>query len=183
VQRLARLVDDLHTLSQSDQGALSYHKQVLDLGELVGAVLGQHRRALESAGITVQAELPSGLHVHGDPERLTQLLSNLMQNTLRYTDAPGTLRLTLRRAYNRAELDWEDSSPGVPDRDLPHLTERLFRVESSRNRRTGGSGLGLSIAKVIADAHDAAMRPRASALGGLCWELVFPLDNTDNRHD
>ncbi|RZU47374.1 two-component system sensor histidine kinase BaeS [Fluviicoccus keumensis] len=182
VQRLARLVDDLHTLSQSDQGALSYRKEALDLGELVTEVISQHHRRLEAAGIRVETDLATGMTVWGDQARLMQLLANLMQNTLRYTDAPGTLRISLRRVYNRAELDWEDSSPGVPEKDLPHLTERLFRVESSRSRATGGSGLGLSIAKAIADAHDVAMRPRAGALGGLCWELVFPLLNTDAGH-
>ncbi|MDO8331354.1 MAG: histidine kinase dimerization/phospho-acceptor domain-containing protein [Fluviicoccus sp.] len=182
VQRLSRLVEDLHTLSQSDQGALSYHQETVDLGELITEVVDQHQRRLDAGGISVDLQLSPGLTVWGDSARLAQLLANLMQNTLRYTDAPGTLRISLSRVYNRVHLEWEDSSPGVSEQDLPHLTERLFRVESSRNRATGGSGLGLSIAKAIADAHDAAMRPRASALGGLCWELVFPLHTPEASH-
>ena len=180
VRRLALLVDDLHTLSQSDEGALNYRKESVDLGQLIAGLVTSFRPRLERAGLSVELSAPKALMVHSDPARLTQLFANLMQNSLRYTDAPGFLRIAVQQLYNRIEVLWEDSSPGVPEKDLPHLTERLFRVETSRNRASGGSGLGLSIAKAIADAHDVSMRPRASALGGLCWELVFPLDHTES---
>jgi len=71
-------------------------------------------------------------------------------------------------------LTWEDSAPGVAVQDLPRLTERLFRVESSRSRASGGSGLGLSIVQAIVQAHGGRMSASASALGGLAWTIEFP---------
>ena len=78
--------------------------------------------------------------MQADPERLAQVFSNLLQNTLRYTDAPATLQIRLARVDRRAQLTWSDSSPGVADADLPRLTDRLFRVDASRARISGGSG-------------------------------------------
>ncbi len=74
-------------------------------------------------------------------------------------------------------LDWEDTSPGVADEDMPHLTDRLFRIESSRSRDTGGAGLGLAIARAIVEAHEGTIEPRHSPLGGLCWHIEFPRPN------
>jgi two-component system sensor histidine kinase BaeS len=174
VAQLARLVEDLHLLSLSDLGALDYHKEPLDLAEAVEDVVDAHRRALAERGLEVALRLERGARILGDATRLGQVFGNLMQNTLRYTDAPGRLAIALRRAGGRVVVDWEDSSPGVAEADLPRLTERLFRVEASRSRAGGGSGLGLAIARAIVEAHDGTLLARPSALGGVRWEISFP---------
>jgi two-component system sensor histidine kinase BaeS len=171
--RLARLVEDLHTLSLSDLGALTYHKEPLDLAEVVTDVLDAQRRALQEKGLRVQLELDPAT-VLGDADRLSQVFANLLQNSLRYTDSPGTLRVALRKNATSIQVLWEDSAPGVPSGDLARLTERLFRVEGSRNRASGGSGLGLAIAHAIVQAHGGELAAHASALGGLRIELSFP---------
>ena len=102
------------------------------------------------------------------------LIHNLMQNSLRYTDAPGVVRVSLSQKQNYAQLVWEDSAPGVPDSSLPLLTERLYRVEQSRNQFSGDSGLGLAIASAIAEAHNGELTANHSALGGLAWTLMLP---------
>ena len=164
--RLSRLVEDLHTLSLSDLGALSYHKEPLDLAEVVEEVLESRR--LEEREFTVLKALKP-VRLVGDADRLTQVFSNLLENSLRYTDAPGCIRVT--SGENR--VVWEDSSPGVPEADLPKLTERLYRVEGSRSRNGGGSGLGLAIARAIVEAHGGTLAASASPLGGLRMELRF----------
>jgi two-component system sensor histidine kinase BaeS len=118
----------------------------------------------------------------GDEARLAQVFGNLVQNTLRYTEEGGRLRVQLSTRHPRhgqpeAEVIWEDSTPGVRDDELPRLTERLFRVESSRSSAGGGSGLGLAIAKAIVDAHGGRMTASHSPLGGLRWSLAFPLES------
>ena len=85
------------------------------------------------------------------------------------------------REGNRAVVEWHDSAPGVPDEDVPRLTERLYRVESSRNRASGGSGLGLAIARAIVEGHGGTLTASRSPLGGLAIRLVFPRLNGGSR--
>jgi two-component system sensor histidine kinase BaeS len=178
VAHLGRLVDDLHTLSLADVGALSYHKEPLDLAELADEAIGVQRRALEERGLAVELELERGATVLADETRLAQVFGNLLQNTLRYTDAPGKVAVAVRREGERVVLDWQDSSPGVPEAELPRLTDRLYRVDASRSRAGGGSGLGLAIVKAIVEAHGGTLVARASRLGGLALEVALPAART-----
>ena len=174
VGHLGRLVDDLHTLSLADVGALTYHKEPLDLAELADEAIAMQRRALDQKGLALELHLERGATVLADETRLAQVFGNLLQNTLRYTDAPGRLAVAVRREGERVVLEWQDSSPGVPEADLPRLTERLFRVDASRSRAGGGSGLGLAIVKAIVEAHGGTFVARASRLGGLALEVALP---------
>jgi two-component system sensor histidine kinase BaeS len=171
---LGRLVDDLHTLSLADVGALSYHKEPVDLAELADEAIAVQRRALEERGLAVELALERGATVLADETRLAQVFGNLLQNTLRYTDAPGKVAVAVRREGERVVLDWQDSSPGVPEGELPRLTDRLYRVDASRSRAGGGSGLGLAIVKAIVEAHGGTLVARASRLGGLALEVALP---------
>lgn len=83
--------------------------------------------------------------------------------------------MTLGIQHHHAVITWQDSAPGVPESELVRLTERLYRVEGSRNRASGGSGLGLSIASALVNAHGATLKATNTQLGGLCWTLRFPL--------
>jgi two-component system sensor histidine kinase BaeS len=174
VGKLSRLVEDLHTLSQSDQGALNFQMTSMDLGRFVQDELENCQELITDAGLSLELALTPRTSIRGDPSRLSQLLDNLRQNTLRYTDAPGRLRIATRRQPGQVVLEWEDSAPGVAPQDLARLTVRLFRVESSRSRASGGSGLGLSIARAIVEAHGGQMTASTSALGGLAWKIEFP---------
>jgi two-component system, OmpR family, sensor histidine kinase BaeS len=171
--RLARLVDDLHTLSLSDLGALSYHKEPVDLAEIVQDVVDAQRAALHEKGFSIELNLGSFI-VCGDADRLSQVFSNLLQNSMRYTDAPGRVEIGIKQLAGQVVVEWQDSTPGVAPEDLPRLTEHLFRVEGSRSRAGGGSGLGLAIANAIVHAHGGTLTPGASRLGGLRIELRFP---------
>jgi two-component system sensor histidine kinase BaeS len=172
--RLTRLVEDLHTLSLSDQGALSYHREPVDLADAVRDAVAAQRREAEARGLDVRLDLEDGTMVFGDETRLEQVFANLMQNSLRYTDTPGHIAITVKPDGDRAIVDWGDSAPGVAADELPRLTERLYRVEASRNRASGGSGLGLAIARAIVEGHGGMLTVAASLLGGLAVRLVFP---------
>lgn len=171
--RLARLIEDLHTLSLSDLGALTYHKEPVDLAEIVEEVVDAQRAALQEKNLATQLNLGSFI-VSGDADRLAQVFSNLLQNSLRYTDSPGRIEIGIKQLAGQVVVQWQDSSPGVPEEDLPRLTEHLFRVEGSRSRAGGGSGLGLAIANAIVQAHGGTLTVSASRLGGLRVELKFP---------
>jgi two-component system, OmpR family, sensor histidine kinase BaeS len=172
--RLTRLVEDLHTLSLSDLGALSYHREPVDLADVLRDAVAAQRREAEARGLTLTLELEDDTLVLADETRLAQVFANLMQNSLRYTDPPGTLAIRLKREGDTAVVEWHDSAPGVAAEDVPRLTERLYRVEASRNRASGGSGLGLAIARAIVEGHGGRLTATVSPLGGLGIRLAFP---------
>ncbi len=158
----------------SDLGALTYYKEPVRLAEIVEDSIAAAHAAIDDKHLDVQLTLQSDLEVLADGERLAQVFANLLQNTLRYSDAPARLEVTLRSESGMARLTWDDTSPGVPRGDLQRLTERLFRVDGSRARASGGSGLGLAIVKAIVDAHGGRLEPSASPLGGLRWTVWLP---------
>jgi two-component system sensor histidine kinase BaeS len=180
VHRLTRLVDDLRLLSLSDLGALTYRKEPLDLAETIGDTLAASRAAIDEAGLDLQLQLDPDVMVEADPDRLAQVFSNLLQNTLRYTDAPARLSIHTTIEGREARIDWADSAPGVSDADLGRLTERLFRVDVSRASTSGGTGLGLAIVQAIILGHGGRMEAGHSTLGGLHWRIWLPL--ADHRH-
>ena len=180
VSRLTRLVDDLRLLSLSDLGALDYRFAPLDLGRFVADYLHE-ATARSGQRLDLSTDLPEGLSVRADGDRLDQVLANLLQNTRRYTHDPAALKVRLVRDGDQARLSWEDSAPGVPPDALPRLTERLYRVDESRASASGGSGLGLAIAQAIVEGHGGRMVASASALGGLRWDVWLPL-HTEAAH-
>ena len=178
VGQLERLVADLRLLAQSDAGALQAHLEPLDLATSLRDRLADTRGWLHDAGIALDTAIAGPAPIRGDRQRLRQLWTNLLTNTRAYTDAPGQLKVNLTVDNQWVRVRWEDSAPGVTDNELPRLTERLYRVEASRNRRRGGSGLGLSIASALTHAHGGKLKASSSPLGGLCWTLSFPLDRS-----
>ncbi|SFU44627.1 ATP-binding protein [Halomonas korlensis] len=174
VGQLERLVADLRLLSQSDAGALDVQLAPLNLADSLTARLEEACGWLADSGITLDTQIAGDAWIRGDLQRLRQLWSNLIDNTCAYTQPPGRLRVSLAHRGDYVEVVWEDSAPGVPDEQLPRLTDRLYRVEGSRNRASGGSGLGLSIATALVKAHGGRMTASASSIGGLCWTLRFP---------
>jgi two-component system sensor histidine kinase BaeS len=175
--RLGRLVDDLYQLSLSDLGALQYRKEPLAPQALLLAALEPLRPLFAAKGITLRADFApdSDGEILADPQRLHQLFANLLDNALKYTDAPGTLELSMTRRGRNLRIELCDSAPTVAAADLERLFERLYRVESSRNRETGGAGLGLAICRNIAAAHQGTLTAHPSPLGGLCLTLTLPL--------
>ncbi|MCE0489440.1 two-component system sensor histidine kinase BaeS [Pantoea sp. Mb-10] len=171
---LTKLVEDLHQLSLSDAGALAYRKQPVELVQLLEVVAGSFAARYRSHGLTLQLALPAEAESFGDPDRLMQLFTNLLENSLRYTDAGGTVQLSMALSGEQWQLDFADSAPGVEATQLAQLFERFFRAESSRNRASGGSGLGLAICKNIVEAHGGTISARHSDLGGLQIRLNLP---------
>ena len=113
--------------------------------------------------------------VFGDADRLRQMFRNLLENSARYTDRGGRVRVAARREGERVIVEFDDSAPGVPPEALPQLFERFYRVEGSRSRANGGSGLGLAICRSIAAAHGGDIAAAPSPLGGLRVSVSLPV--------
>jgi two-component system sensor histidine kinase BaeS len=176
VMRLNRLVEDLYQLSLSDIGALTYRREILDLVEVLRDSMESHQAKLLRKGINVTANISESAEVmvFADRERLNQLFMNLFENSMRYTDAGGSLAVSLSSSKDQITLEFQDSAPGVPGNELDRLFERLYRVEGSRSRTTGGAGLGLAICKNIVEAHEGTIAAHQSPLGGLLIRITFP---------
>jgi two-component system, OmpR family, sensor histidine kinase BaeS len=176
VIRLSKLINDLHDLSLSDLGAMSYQSEPVDLVELLDEVIEDQRPLFKSAGIKIDYQ--SGLEsmtIEADSNRLVQLFLNLANNSRVYTDAPGQLNIRIAANRTQAAVIWEDSKPSIAISDLPYLFEKLYRVEQSRNRNSGGSGLDLAICNNIVNASGADIVASQSELGGLVLTVAFPL--------
>lgn len=171
---LSKLIDDLYELSLADAGALNYRMEPVDPAMLVEEVVALYRDRFARRDITVEVLAQPGLSLQGDAQRLTQLLGNILENSLRYTDGPGCVRLIVEAVGEEVRLIVEDSSPGVPEEMRSRIFERLFRVEVSRSREHGGAGLGLAICQRIVQAHGGRIVAEGSELGGLRMVMIFP---------
>src|SRR5690554_2871889 len=175
-RRLTNLVNDLYDLSLTDIGALTYRKQSCDLLELLQELIVMMQPRFENAGLEFTAQLPSvDAPVFGDPQRLHQLFLNLLQNSLNYTHAPGQVRMQMQREAEHLIITIEDTAPGVDPSLHEKLFERLYRAESSRNRATGGAGLGLTLCRNIVEAHEGDIHITNSQLGGLTVTVTLPM--------
>jgi two-component system, OmpR family, sensor histidine kinase BaeS len=180
INRIGKLVDDLHILFVADSKTLIRQKHPVRPLDILQEVLGTFETRLMKAGIRLEANLveDQGAVVMGDEDRLRQLFANLLENTIRYTDSPGLLRINHYCSLQQFTLVFEDSSPGVPPKALDRVFDRLYRVDKSRSRASGGGGLGLSICKEIVIGHDGAIRASHSSLGGFLISIEFPLKKT-----
>ncbi len=176
VEMLNKLVGDLYDLSLSDVGALTYRKVEVDLTETLQLALSAFRERLAQRGIALEVKLPDRqVSVLADEARLRQLFNNLMENSLRYTNAGGVVKVTCKVFEAMVQIDFEDSEPAVPEASLARLFERFYRVEGSRNRASGGAGLGLAISKNIVEAHEGTIWAHPSRLGGLCIVVTLSI--------
>ncbi|WP_075180867.1 two-component system sensor histidine kinase BaeS [Pantoea sp. 1.19] len=173
---LSKLVDDLHQLSLSDEGALAYRKAPIDAVALLELVAGSFRSRFADRGLSLTLDLPPRAPLFGDADRLMQLFSNLLENSLRYTDAGGGLTIRLRPDPQGITLLFDDTAPGVDDAQRQHIFERFYRAEGSRSRASGGSGLGLAICQNIVEAHSGSIKAEHSERGGLLIVLHLPTD-------
>jgi signal transduction histidine kinase len=198
---LTRLVDDLRTLALADAGQLTLERTPTDVTALVQRVVerfqsqasarridlgfdpGQERKRT-MGDINIAATPPLSLDI--DPQRIEQILSNLLSNSLRYTPDGGRITvhiapvqasrdlLTVTGAPGGVQISVHDSGPGIPPEALPHVFERFYRVDRSRSRSEGGSGLGLAIARQLAEAHGGSLIAGNHPQGGAVFSLSLP---------
>ncbi len=181
VFRINRLVDDLYQLALSDVGALAYRKSVVNLVNILEDAVNRARLELTGSALTLNILMPNHpVLVFADPERLAQLFDNLLNNSRKYTDAGGTIVIALDSAAGCATIHIKDSQPGVSEDERTKLFDRLYRVEGSRNRASGGAGLGLAICRNIVEAHEGAIEALHSPLGGIWMRITLPLSGGDN---
>ena len=151
---LSHLVEDLRQLSVAEAGQLELDRTPVNPGEIVEDASSRFENEALSKGIKLVTDVPGDLPaVNADKLRISQVIGNLIRNSLTHTPSGGTIKVSATRAGNVVTFAVEDTGAGVDEKDLPYLFERFYRADSSRTRATGGAGLGLSIAKSLVKAH------------------------------
>jgi signal transduction histidine kinase len=182
--RLEHLVDDLRTLSLADAGELTLVPQSVSPEQLLQEVATRYRFQMQTKDLTLDLDLAPPLadpstslrtSLKVDPGRMTQVLTNILDNALRHTPAGGRVTLAARGTSGGIEILVRDSGPGLPAEDLTRIFDRFYRADESRRRDAGGSGLGLAIAKSIVLAHGGQIRAESALGEGLTVVITLPV--------
>jgi len=174
--RLGKLIEDLRTLSRADAGELPIERRAVAPARLLEDVqaINQHRAGQKQVAINIQA--PAGLpEINADPDRMMQVMSNLVDNALHYTPQGGLIVLSAQVVDGALELSVRDSGPGIPEDELDHIFERFYRSDPSRQRDSNGSGLGLAIAKSIVEKHDGRIWAKSKLGEGTTIFIRMPI--------
>lgn len=175
LDQLRKLVDDLHLLSMARAGRLVLERSDFSLAALVAERLAWFQPQLDEAGVRAQVSIADGVRLHADRDRLGQVINILVDNLLRYAAGGGELSVMARRVEDRVVIEIGDRGPGIEAQHLDSVFDRFWRAERSRARYSGGSGLGLSIARAICQAHGGAITASNRAEGGTLIRAEFPL--------
>lgn len=175
VLTLKKLVQDLNELAKGDVGQLQCHFRLCNPWNIVLQEIESFQQKFFLKQMQVRVDPPEHeIELNLDPDRIRQVIANLLENTWRYTDEGGEVQLSIQMTDENWQLHVDDSPPGVTDEELKHLGDRFYRVDSSRNRATGGSGLGLALSQQITEAHGGTISFSHSPLGGLRATLCLP---------
>lgn len=175
VTRLKSLTERLVFLARMDEGATQFEKTDLDLSELAEYASEPFCAVAESRGKKLVRDLESGLHVQGDISALSQVVELLLDNATRYASDGSKIELALKkRSRGGVTLQVSNAVDAMPEGDLKRLFDRFYRADTSRNSQTGGSGVGLSVAQAIVEAHGGSIRAQALDAHTICFTVTLP---------
>jgi len=172
---LNHLIDDLQELSLAEAGQLRLERQPVALADIVDRAIGAVRLRAEAKGVTLQVELPEDLLVDVDPQRIGQVLRNLLDNALAHTPPGGEIAIVGHVEGQWVEVSVQDTGSGIAAEDLPYVFERFYRADKSRSRATGGAGLGLAIAKQLVEAHGGRIWVESTEGEGSTFTFALPI--------
>jgi len=177
-RRLARLSEDISAVSRAEEGQVRLDLRTTQPASVVAAAVDAAAAAYESKGVDLLTRIPTRLpDLRMDPDRMAQVLGNLLDNALRHTPSAGsvTISATSSSRTGVVELSVADTGEGIPAEHLPHVFERFYRVDTHRDRTHGGSGIGLAIAKALAEAHSGQLTVTSPGTGqGSTFRVLLP---------
>ncbi|MCI4061417.1 HAMP domain-containing histidine kinase [Micromonospora sp. R77] len=171
---LQHVIDDLRDLAAADAGTLRLHPEPTYINDLLAQVVEAHRGSAERAGTLLVSEPADDPLVTVDPNRLRQMVGNLVTNAIRHTPARGRVTIRSGVTADRLTISVIDTGTGIPTADLPRVFDRFWRADASRSRSTGGSGLGLSIVRRLAEAHGGTVSAASEIGVGSTFTLSLP---------
>ena len=177
VRRLQRLVYDLQELSRAEAGQMSIHPEPVRPEALVSGVVDRLALQFHDKGVALHVAIDPDLpDVLADPARITQVLVNILGNALQYTPAGGEAWVSAKQVGDEVQFLVQDTGRGIPPGDLPHIFDRFYRVDKSRARASGGSGIGLTISRHIVEAHGGRIWAESQGAGrGSVFGFTLPV--------
>lgn len=173
--RLTKIVQSLEELTRFDQEGTQLNIKSTNLNGLVGKVAKTFEAEFLRKGVDITLDLPSKLiDLEMDEDKMTQALINLVSNSLKFTPEGGTVNISLGEVDNEVCIAVTDTGAGIAEEDLPYIFERFFRADQSRNKKTGGSGIGLAIVKSIVEAHGGRVEVQSHKDVGSVFKLYLP---------
>ena len=176
-KQMSSLIDQLLTLARADAGKEQWNFAEVNLGKLITNLGTDVEVLCQEKGLGLQLGQTEDLAVKGDETRLRELFMNLLDNAIRYTPAPGTVSISLRREGQMAVVAIKDTGTGIPPEDIPFIFERFYRVDKSRSRAEGGTGLGLAISRHIVEAHGGKIQVESQAGAGSTFSVWLPMQS------
>ncbi len=175
IERMARIVDDLHLLARSDSGQINLQKKAIRLDEVLMATVSRCQILARQNKTTLHIDKIDIVEYKGDEELLIRALSNLVYNAIKYSNQNSTVELNLYKKEDVAYFSVIDEGIGISQEDQKKIFDRFYRIDSSRSRDTGGSGLGLAIAKWICEIHNGAIKVVSEPGKGSRFTIELPL--------
>lgn len=175
-RRLARLSSDVRALSDAERDMALIDTRSVAPATVIAAAVDAFAAPYRTKGVALHSDIAPGLpDLWADPERLDQVLANLLTNALRHTEAGGTVRVTATNVGASVQIQVSDDGDGIAAEHLPRLFERFYRADSARDRAHGGSGIGLAIAKALVDAHHGRISAASAGVGsGATFTVELP---------
>ena len=177
-RRLTRLSEDITSVSQAEEGQVRFDRRPVQPESLVSASVDSFAEGYQTKGVRLVTSIQAGLpRLLVDPERMGQVLGNLLDNALRHTPAGGSVTISATSSPRAAEvvLSVEDTGEGIPAEHLPRIFERFYRVDAARDRTHGGSGIGLAIARALVEAHGGQLTAASPGTGqGSTFRILLP---------
>jgi signal transduction histidine kinase len=173
---LSRLVEDLQELELAEAGKLKLVRQSVDISDIVGKAVTASQAAANEKGVVLSIDLPDEIPpVEADPERIGQVLRNLLNNAITHTPSGGHVDITASTNDSEIEVSVRDTGSGISPDHLPHIFDRFYRADQSRARETGGSGLGLAIVKELIEMHGGHVRAESTPGHGATFYFTLPI--------
>ncbi len=173
VQRLITLVKDLDTISKLETGQLKPDYSIFTIAEVVNEVFDILSEKSQSYGVSLEKNIPENLKVYADKEKITEVIHNLVLNSIIYGRKNGKTHVSAKEDDKTVVIEVQDNGIGIDEKHLAHIFERFYRVDKSRSRERGGSGLGLSIVKHIIDSHNQKIDVKSKANEGTTFYFTL----------
>lgn len=181
-KRMNRLVNELLDIARMEAGHIQLDKQKTDIHALANKVYKKFQ------GLAKEAEVELSITTTGtepiqflDPDRIEQVMTNLIHNAIRHTDKDGTVRITVEAKKEGTKVSVKDDGTGIPEEDLPYVFERFYKADKARTRSNGGTGLGLAIAKNIVEAHGGEISVHSKLGEGALFRFFLPATKEEQK--
>ncbi len=178
INYMSKVLEDLFILSRSDENQIQLECKPMNLREVIDEVFGHAEALADEKNIKISIAFLEPVQINGDAIRLRQMIWNILHNAIKYTQPGGQIKISLEEKEDSAFLTIQDTGIGIPEEHLPNIFDRFFRVEKSRSRQEGGSGLGLSICKHIVEAHKGQIDVESQLGIGTKFKIRLPKIST-----